>query len=208
MSTEVTETDPSLRHYVDPEKPDETASTNTAYDMAVMSDPVGIGNKNNDNSVIDGREMKVFPPSTRLWKQQSWSSDSSREEAWIRRREQFRLKRRSKSLTDEDLDELRGCIDLGFRFGYDEEDHSLCNTFPALDFYYAVNRQYNDCKVKSSSPSSTPDQCGYNRSFPPPSCDDSPGSHHSDTWRISSPGIHFSFFSSSFISRGTISALA
>ncbi|KAI5314233.1 hypothetical protein L3X38_043409 [Prunus dulcis] len=34
------------------------------------------------------------------------------------------------SLTDEDLDELKGCLDLGFGFSY-EEIPELCNTLPA-----------------------------------------------------------------------------
>ncbi|KAL2323833.1 hypothetical protein Fmac_022891 [Flemingia macrophylla] len=38
---------------------------------------------------------------------------------------------RKKSLTEEDLDELKGCLDLGFGFNYDEIPE-LCNTLPAL----------------------------------------------------------------------------
>ncbi|XP_049931527.1 uncharacterized protein LOC116246211 isoform X1 [Nymphaea colorata] len=45
----------------------------------------------------------------------------------------------TKPLSDEDLEELKGCIDLGFAFGF-EEDHRLCRTLPALNLYYAINR--------------------------------------------------------------------
>nr|CAD1827091.1 unnamed protein product [Ananas comosus var. bracteatus] len=62
------------------------------------------------------------PRITGLLKQRSWSPDSEREEAWLRRKGLYRdrrrgtLLRRSRSVTDEDLDELRGCFDLGFGF--------------------------------------------------------------------------------------------
>ncbi|KAL0281806.1 UNVERIFIED_CONTAM: hypothetical protein Sradi_7285300 [Sesamum radiatum] len=57
--------------------------------------------------------------------------------------------RRRMFLTDEDLNELKGCIELGF--GFNEEDgQRLCSTIPALDLYFAVNRQF------STSPLSSP----------------------------------------------------
>lgn len=70
--------------------------------------------------------------------------------AWERRRRQTQRRRNSiHDCDDEDLNELRGCIELGF--GFNEEDgQKLCNTLPALDLYFAVNRQL------SSSPVSTP----------------------------------------------------
>ncbi|XP_031491755.1 uncharacterized protein LOC116258635 [Nymphaea colorata] len=94
------------------------------------------------------RKADGQPP---LYKHRSWSNDSYREEAWLRRKGSMGGgPRRSKSVTDEDLDELRGCIDLGFRFD-GQEDRSLSDTIPALDLYYAVNRQYADCVSKSSA---------------------------------------------------------
>lgn len=104
-----------------------------------------------------------------LVKQRSWSTNLSREEAWLRRKGIHQDRRRQvdgtlkRSVTDEDLDELRGCIDLGFGFDFDsglsESDssssRSLADTFPALDLYYAVNREYSDAVsgVRSSSTS-------------------------------------------------------
>jgi hypothetical protein len=47
---------------------------------------------------------------------------------------------RNMSLTDEDMEELRGCIDLGFGFSNDEKDTELCNTLPALELCYAITK--------------------------------------------------------------------
>ncbi|KAK1263516.1 hypothetical protein QJS04_geneDACA018566 [Acorus gramineus] len=94
-----------------------------------------------------------------LYKTKSWSPDSDREEAWLRkkdihmrRRKEARrgggggLERLSRSVTDEDLDELKACVELGFGFGNGSPgsaaapiDHRLSDAFPALDLYYAVN---------------------------------------------------------------------
>ncbi|CAA6664961.1 unnamed protein product [Spirodela intermedia] len=73
------------------------------------------------------------PPLQPLFKQRSWSPDTDREEAWQRRKGLYKNRRKeaaaagggggghrlSRSVTDEDLEELRGCIDLGFGFGLD-----------------------------------------------------------------------------------------
>ncbi|KAL3614213.1 hypothetical protein CASFOL_042287 [Castilleja foliolosa] len=75
-----------------------------------------------------------------LCKQSSWSPDILREEAWTNRRRNNLLRRGRSSLTDDDLDELRGCVDLGFQFDSPDLDPKLSSTFPALELYYAVNR--------------------------------------------------------------------
>lgn len=152
----------------------------------------------------------------KLTKQRSWSSESSREEAWRKKKDQFVVEQgrvdgscknaadrscwpvhgvksrpRARSLTDEDLDELRGFIDLGFRFSYEEEHHELCNTLPALDLYYAVNRQYIGSKFRSlsfSSSSSSPSPSPSPASATDRSSCGSPMSPLCDTWRIASPG--------------------
>ncbi|TXG72863.1 hypothetical protein EZV62_001442 [Acer yangbiense] len=72
--------------------------------------------------------------------------------------------KRTKSLTDDDLDELKGCLDLGFGFSYDEIPE-LCNTLPALELCYSMSQKFTDDHHNSS---------------------DSPIAN----WKISSPGDH------------------
>lgn len=84
---------------------------------------------------------------------------------------------RTKSLTDEDLDELKGCLDLGFGFTYDEIPE-LCNTLPALELCYSMSQKYMDEHQKSpdnSMASAASDSC-------------SSVSSPIANWKISSPG--------------------
>ncbi|KAE9597268.1 hypothetical protein Lalb_Chr16g0384761 [Lupinus albus] len=102
-----------------------------------------------------------------LYKHQSWSPDMLREEAWQRRKEshfssRYRL---SKSLSDDDLEELKACIELGFGFDSPKIDPKLSNTIPALELYLAVNKQYNTHSLsRSSSTSSFVSQSDTSRS--------------------------------------------
>lgn len=124
----------------------------------------------------------------RLSKQLSMC-ETPRDIAWERRRRQILRQGRRRNglanegdgaITDEDLNELKGCIELGF--GFKEEDgQQLCNTLPALDLYFAVNRQV------SLSPVSTPQSHGSTSSLGSRSSFESPRSE-SDTWKICSPG--------------------
>ncbi|KAJ0261938.1 hypothetical protein HA466_0049600 [Hirschfeldia incana] len=79
---------------------------------------------------------------------------------------------RAKSLTDDDLEELKGCLDLGFGFSYDEIPE-LCNTLPALELCYSMSQKYLDDKQnhQEDSPLSPPTTTG-------------PVAN----WKISSPG--------------------
>ncbi|KAL4193887.1 hypothetical protein AMTRI_Chr06g201570 [Amborella trichopoda] len=73
---------------------------------------------------------------------------------------------RTKSLTDGDLDELKGCVDLGFGgFNY-EEIPELCNTLPALELCYSISQRFMEDQNKSPDASSIAN------------------------WKISSPGDH------------------
>ncbi|KAI7739001.1 hypothetical protein M8C21_030534 [Ambrosia artemisiifolia] len=88
---------------------------------------------------------------------------------------------RAKSLTDEDLDELKGCFDLGFGFSYDEIPE-LCNTLPALELCYSMSQKFLDDQKSpemSSSPATVPEEFV---SPPPPA--------PIANWKISSPGDH------------------
>ncbi|KAI3688379.1 hypothetical protein L1987_82091 [Smallanthus sonchifolius] len=80
---------------------------------------------------------------------------------------------RAKSLTDEDLDELKGCFDLGFGFSYDEIPE-LCNTLPALELCYSMSQKFLDEQQKSPAEESVMETA------PAPVAN----------WKISSPGDH------------------
>ncbi|KAL2336175.1 hypothetical protein Fmac_010621 [Flemingia macrophylla] len=118
--------------------------------------------------------------------------EAPRDKAWERRKRQERGGSRTKNtrprrnnfhvcdnITDDDLHELKGCIELGF--GFNEEDgQQLCHTLPALDLYFAVNRQL------SPSPVSTP-LSHRSSSFASPATATPPSD--SDSWKICNPDI-------------------
>jgi hypothetical protein len=83
-------------------------------------------------------------------------------------------------LTDDDLDELKGCLDLGFGFSYDEIPE-LCNTLPALELCYSMSQKFLDEHQKSPEGSS-------------PAVAEAANSSPIANWKISSPGeMIFSF---------------
>ncbi|KAJ8759437.1 hypothetical protein K2173_006968 [Erythroxylum novogranatense] len=144
-----------------------------------------------DSESEELERMPLAPPKwmskkRRLSKQLSMV-ETPRDIAWERRRRQFlrQVKKKdgivdSDDLTDDDLHELKGCIELGFGFN-EEEGQQLCNTLPALDLYFAVNRQLSPSPV-STPPSrrSTSSLGGRSSSF---------GSPKSESdWKICSPG--------------------
>ncbi|CAI9765575.1 unnamed protein product [Fraxinus pennsylvanica] len=90
-------------------------------------------------------------PPPALHKQNSWSPDTVREEAWTNRKKNYRMKRGKFSVTDDDLEELRACFELGFNFDSPDLDPKLSSAFPALGFYHAVNQQYSNSFSRSSS---------------------------------------------------------
>lgn len=100
--------------------------------------------------------------------------------------------RLAKRITDEDLDELRGSMDLGFRFDEQKGGQDLCDTLPALDLYFAVNRQLSEPKMRfstSSAPSlsatkSLPNLCGT----PSPGSPSAHSNNPLESWKICSPG--------------------
>ena len=89
---------------------------------------------------------------------------------------------RTKSLTDEDLDELKGCLDLGFGFSY-EEIPELCNTLPALELCYSMSQKFLDDQQKAPESSPTASEC----------------SGPIANWKISSPGTYISFLGSCLV---------
>ncbi|ESQ38952.1 hypothetical protein EUTSA_v10001651mg [Eutrema salsugineum] len=83
--------------------------------------------------------------------------------------------KRTKSLTDDDLEELKGCVDLGFGFNY-EEIPELCNTLPALELCYSMSQKFMDQDHHHTSPEKKS-----------PAMLESPVSPIA-SWKISSPG--------------------
>ncbi|XP_065866047.1 uncharacterized protein [Euphorbia lathyris] len=84
--------------------------------------------------------------------------------------------KKTKSLTDDDLDELKGCLDLGFGFSYDEIPE-LCNTLPALELCYSLSQKFLDDQNKYPERSST-------------TVASEAVSSPIANWKISSPGDH------------------
>ncbi|XP_002972243.2 uncharacterized protein LOC9650580 [Selaginella moellendorffii] len=91
---------------------------------------------------------------------------------------------RTRSLTDADLDELRGCIDLGFGFK-NEADPELWKTLPALELCYAITQQLKE--VQRPSPVSPLADAGdfSSESGGDDSLESSPTF---SSWQIASPG--------------------
>ncbi|URD79122.1 hypothetical protein MUK42_02012 [Musa troglodytarum] len=88
---------------------------------------------------------------------------------------------RTKSLTDEDLDELKGCLDLGFGFSY-EEIPELCDTLPALELCYSMSQRFLDEQQQQQDRSSSSAESMDLSASPP--------SPPIANWRISGPGDH------------------
>ncbi|CAO1942656.1 unnamed protein product [Urochloa humidicola] len=77
---------------------------------------------------------------------------------------------RTRSLTDDDLEELKGCLDLGFGFAYSEIPE-LCGTLPALELCYSMTRRFLD---EQRAPGHEQEQ--------------EPAATPLPNWRISGPG--------------------
>jgi len=94
-----------------------------------------------------------------LFKQRSWSQDMLRDEAWARRKGHHKLRRSQgrlcKSVTDDDLDELKASFELGFGFGSESPDPKLSDAFPAIEFYHYVNKQYSSYSLSRTTSSSS-----------------------------------------------------
>ncbi|CAM8894349.1 unnamed protein product [Rhodiola kirilowii] len=143
-------------------------------------------------------DRPITPPARNMRKRLSKQlsiCQTSRDAAWekFRSRQISKLEMRKNGIvensdemnliTDEDLHELKGSIELGFGFN-EEEGQRLCGTLPALDLYFAVNRQL------SPSPVSTPESGRSSVSLGGRSSSvcESPRISDSDSWRICSPG--------------------
>ncbi|KAI4370250.1 hypothetical protein MLD38_018618 [Melastoma candidum] len=89
-------------------------------------------------------------------------------------------------VTDEDLNELKGCIELGF--GFNEDDgQMLTGTLPALDIYFLVSRYLTKGSV-GSTPSSVMSSSSSSSSLGGPSYSDGSPRSDSESWKICNPG--------------------
>ncbi|RAL46716.1 hypothetical protein DM860_004995 [Cuscuta australis] len=115
-----------------------------------MSDPRESG------TPVHPQPSPAPPPPSSLYKQNTWSPDTFRDEVWQRRKgnQGIRRRERGRSVTDEDLDEFKACMELGFGFDSPTMDKRLSDTFPAYGLFYAVNKHYNDT-VSKTAPSSS-----------------------------------------------------
>ena len=123
--------------------------------------PISSSTPSLPESLPNIKTVAPHKPKQRLSKQLSMR-ETPRDVAWEKRRRQMlkiqEKKQKSVSendndspdLTDEDLRELKGSIELGFGFS-EEAGQKLCNTLPALDLYFAVNRQLSPLPSPSSS---------------------------------------------------------
>ncbi|KAL5723075.1 hypothetical protein ACHQM5_006519 [Ranunculus cassubicifolius] len=93
---------------------------------------------------------------------------------------------RTVSLTDEDLDELKGCVDLGFGFNY-EEIPELCNTLPALELCYSITQKFLDEQQQKLSVTEDNSDGGNSEVVNESSSSSSGTSPIATNWKISSP---------------------
>uniref|UniRef100_M8CE38 Uncharacterized protein n=1 Tax=Aegilops tauschii TaxID=37682 RepID=M8CE38_AEGTA len=84
-----------------------------------------------------------------------------------------------RSLTDDDLEELKGCVDLGFGFSYNEIPE-LCGTLPALELCYSMSQRFLD---EHQAPSKVEDLAPEPPAVVPPS-----PVQPIPNWKISCPG--------------------
>lgn len=135
-----------------------------AYDYTTAEASLSSTTSSSPSCVSEGEDAPPLWTKKRSLSKQLSIREVPRNIAWERRRRQFRQQERRKNdedLTDEDLNELKGCIELGFGFNA-EEGHRLCTTIPALDLYFAVNRQF------LTSPLTSPVAAASARPPPPP----------------------------------------
>ncbi|KAM3366766.1 hypothetical protein ACQJBY_015849 [Aegilops geniculata] len=173
-------------------------------------------------SLFIGREQepavaRTHPAATdnnnkkRMLSKQLSMKETTREVKWEKRRRQIQRQRSSMGLydadrvgcanthaasngvTDEDLDELKGSMELGFGFNEENGGQNLCDTLPALDLYFAVNRQLSEPKMRACSrslPSLSVVTSSSSMHSGTPSPAGSPTAQPSllDSLKISSPG--------------------
>ncbi|KAL8028764.1 hypothetical protein ABFX02_14G182000 [Erythranthe guttata] len=177
----------------------QTSSNDSSPYLSPSPSSPSLSDENEDLQRLEHAPPFWRNPNPRKLSKQLSMCEVPRDMAWERRRLQFLRQERRKNginheaddLTDEDLNELKGCIELGFGFNA-EDGQRLCTTIPALDLYFAVNRQFATSPISSpaSSGSAAPSLGGSTATSSmstgiggrSSSCSDS------DAWKICSPG--------------------
>ncbi|GJV89751.1 hypothetical protein Tco_1533689 [Tanacetum coccineum] len=123
--------------------------------------------------------------------------ETSRDLAWEKKRRQMLKQERKREISianpnehvsDEDVDELKGCIELGFGFNEEKGGQDLANTLPALDFYFAINRLGSPVSSPRGASSPRSKLLGFGSSSSK-SLDEGRSSISSeDSWKIFSQG--------------------
>ncbi|KAI3742905.1 hypothetical protein L1987_60603 [Smallanthus sonchifolius] len=154
-----------------------------------------------DYEIDELQLIDIAPPFWRISKkilsQQLSMLETQRDLAWEKKRHQMRMQELKRELTienpnelsDEDLNELKGCIELGFVFNEEQGGQSLANTFPALDLYFAVNRLASPTGSPRSTSSSRSNFAGFG-SLSSKSLGEESSSlvSNEDPWKICGPG--------------------
>nr|XP_043611704.1 uncharacterized protein LOC122583352 [Erigeron canadensis] len=135
--------------------------------------------------------------SKKIFSRQLSMSETKRDLAWEQKRQQMLIQERKREetianpndLCDHDLNELKGCIELGFGFDEEKGGQNLTKSLPALDFYFAVNRIGSPTMSPRCVSSSGSKLSGFGSSSSK-SLDEERSSSVSseDSWKICNPG--------------------
>lgn len=135
--------------------------------------------------------------SKKILSKQLSMSETKRDLAWEKKRQQMRMQERKREDTianpndvcDDDLNELKGCIELGFGFDEEKGGQNLTKSLPALYFYFAVNRIGSPTMSPRSLSCSGSKLSGIGSSSSKSLDEETSSSVSSeDSWKICSPG--------------------
>ncbi|KAL2921037.1 Sulfate adenylyltransferase [Bienertia sinuspersici] len=163
-----------------------SSSSSSTIDEEYQHQQQHNNNKKDDNAEGDDDEVILWKPQPRIKKPKKRVPQVCLE-GYVEPSDDDEIPR-TKSLTDDDLDELKGCVDLGFGFSYDEIPE-LCNTLPALELCYSMSQKFLDDHPNQQQQSSNGKTVGGGSSDTA-SSSGSESSSPMPTWKISSPGDH------------------
>ncbi|XP_071721285.1 uncharacterized protein [Rutidosis leptorrhynchoides] len=170
------------------------ASVTIEHTMTSSSSPHG-------SEIVETQHKENAPTkknlSKKIFTRQLSMSENQRELAWEKKRHKKLVQEQKKELTiqnpnevcDHDLNELKGCIELGFGFNEEKGGQTLTKSLPALDLYFAVNRLGSPTTSPrcTNSPTSKFSAFGSS-SFKSLDEGFSSDASNDDSWKICSPG--------------------